>query len=292
MRQQAIECGEDDVRTARGLPVTGKRVDFQRIYAALVFVPLFYVLVRYLPPIAFFALVVAVALLALAEFYRLHFRDARVPMAMVLGLGSGGVLLASLQWPGLVPERTVFLLTLVAVLTYRLLSTRELKQSLVDSAVLVYGVLYIGLTLGYLLLTRALEGGEFLIFFVVLVTWAGDTGAYYAGMTLGRRQLAPVISPNKTVEGLIGGGLLAIVMALAARLWFLPLFSVADCVATGLLLTAAGTLGDLAESAMKRSAGVKDSGTLIPGHGGMLDRLDSLLFTAPVFYYYVTLVKG
>lgn len=270
----------------------GKRVDSQRVYAALVFLPLFYFLVRYLPPIALFALVVAAALLALAEFYRFHFRDASASIAMGLGLGSAALLLASLQWPGLVPERAVFLVILVALLTSSLFSSRGLKRSLVDSAVLVFGVLYVGLTLGHLLFTRALAGGEYLILFLFLVTWAGDSGAYYAGVSLGSRPLAPVISPNKTVEGLIGGFALALVAAWAGRLWFLPSFSVPDCVATGLLLTAAGLLGDLTESAMKRSASVKDSGRLIPGHGGMLDRLDSLMFTAPVFYYYVTLVKG
>ncbi|MGH7168445.1 MAG: phosphatidate cytidylyltransferase [Nitrospiraceae bacterium] len=292
MRQHALECGNCDIPTTRGLPVTGKRVDSQRVYAALIFLPLFYLLVRYVPPIAFFALVVSAALLALAEFYHFHFRSASAPAAMGFGLGATGLLLASLQWPGLVPEHAVFLVILVALLTYRLVSSRALTQSLVDSAVLVFGVLYVGLTLGHLLLTRALDGGEYLILFLFLVTWAGDSGAYYAGVSLGRRQLAPMISPNKTVEGLLGGLALALVAAWAGRVWFLPSFSVPDCVAIGLLLTAAGVLGDLTESAMKRSAGVKDSGMLIPGHGGMLDRLDSLLFTAPVFYYYVTLVKG
>ncbi|MBI4400982.1 MAG: phosphatidate cytidylyltransferase [Nitrospirae bacterium] len=273
-------------------PVTGRRLDGRRVYAALVFVPLFYLLVRYFPPVALFALVAGAALLALTEFYRLHFRDERVPLAMALGLGSGGLLLASLQWPEITSERTVIFLIMLAIITYGLFSSRQLRQNLVDCAVLMFGVLYVGLTLGYLLLTRALEGGEFLVFFVVLVTWAGDTGAYYVGMSVGRRQLAPVISPNKTVEGLIGGLVLAIVAAVAARAWFLPSFSLVDCLASGLLLTGAGVLGDLAESAMKRSGGVKDSGALIPGHGGMLDRLDSLLFAAPAFYYYVTLVRG
>ncbi|MBM4124999.1 MAG: phosphatidate cytidylyltransferase, partial [Nitrospira sp.] len=161
-----------------------------------------------------------------------------------------------------------------------------------DSAVLVFGILYIGLTMGHLLLTRSLAEGEFLIFFLVLVTWAGDTGAYYAGVSLGRRKLAPVISPNKTLEGLLGGLLLAILVSIGAGLWFLPSFSLTDCLALGLVLTLTGMVGDLAESVLKRSAGVKDSGSLIPAHGGMFDRLDSLLFTAPAFYYYVTLIKG
>lgn len=273
-------------------PTAARRLDGRRLYAALTFIPLFYLLVRYLPPIAFFVLVLAAAWLALVEFYRLYFRNERFPRPIFLGLGFAGLLLASLQWPGVVSERAVFLLTLAAVLTSRLFSTRDLKGSLVESAVLVFGVLYVALTLGHLLLTRALAGGEFLILFVVLVTWAGDTGAYYTGTSLGRRRLAPAISPNKTVEGLIGGVAVALAAAMGAGMWLLPSFSVADCLATGLLLSMAGVVGDLVESALKRSAGVKDSGALIPAHGGMLDRLDSMLFAAPAFYYYVTLVKG
>jgi phosphatidate cytidylyltransferase len=273
-------------------PATGKRLDARRVYSALAFIPFFYLLVRYGPPVGFFLLVLTVALLALAEFYRLHFHTGGRSPETGLGLGCAGLLLASIQWPGVVSERAVFALTLIAVLGSRLVSGPALKQSLVDAAILLLGIAYLGLLLGHLLLARALPGGEWLIFFLVLVTWAGDTGAYYAGIGFGRRKLAPLISPNKTVEGLIGGVALAVVMALVARLWFLPSFSVADCVALGLLLTAAGVVGDLAESALKRSAGVKDSGALIPGHGGMLDRLDSLLFTAPTFYYYVMLVKG
>jgi len=273
-------------------PRSRRTPDARRLYAALVFVPLFYLLVRHAPTSAFFVLVTVAALLALWEFYRLYFRDQRVPATMALGLGAAAATLVSLQWPWIVSDRTVLLLTLIAVLSYRLLSTRELKQGLEDSAVVIFGVVYVALTLGYLLLTRALPGGEFLIFFVFLVTWAADTGAYYVGTSLGRHQLAPVVSPNKTVEGLIGGLVLALGAALLARIWFLPSFGVTDCLVAGAVLTLAGVMGDLAESALKRSAGVKDSGVVIPGHGGMLDRLDSLLFTAPVFYYYVTLVKG
>jgi phosphatidate cytidylyltransferase len=178
------------------------------------------------------------------------------------------------------------------VLTYGLASVGPIKHNLADAAVLVFGVLYVPFLLGHLLLTRAWVDGEFLVFFVVLVTWAADTGAYYSGTLFGRRRLAPVISPNKTVEGLVGGLGLALLAALTARAWFLPSFSIADCIATGLLLAVAGTCGDLAESAMKRSADVKDSGWLLPAHGGVLDRLDSMLFTAPAFYYYMVLVKG
>jgi len=273
-------------------PRSRRTPDVRRLFAALVFVPFFYVLVRYTPTSAFFLLVTAAALLALWEFYRLYFRDRRASTLMALGSGAAVATLVSLQWPWIVSDRTVFLATVMAVLSYRLLFMRDLKQGLEDSAVLIFGVVYIALTLGCLLLTRALPDGEFLIFFVFLVTWAADTGAYYVGTSVGRHRLAPVISPNKTIEGLVGGFVLALGAALLARMWFLPSFGVTDCLVAGVLLTLAGVTGDLAESALKRSAGVKDSGVVIPGHGGMLDRLDSLLFTSPVFYYYVTLVKG
>jgi phosphatidate cytidylyltransferase len=258
--------------------------------SALVFLPLFYLLVRYGPPLGFFVLVLTVTLLALREFYRLHFREHSATPAMALGLGCAGLLLISLQWPAAAPRELVLVITLAVALVSRLFAGDALKQSLTDAAILLFGVLYVGLLLGHLLLTRALPNGEWLIFFLVLVTWAGDTGAYYVGMTMGKRKLAPLISPNKTVEGLLGGLGLAVMAAVAGRLWFVPAFSLADCVALGLLLAAVGVSGDLVESALKRSVGVKDSGSLIPGHGGMLDRLDSMLFTAPVFYYYVVLL--
>lgn len=264
----------------------------RRIYAAVVFIPLFYGLVRYLPPVAFFWLVLAAGILALGEFYRLHFQDRSLVPTAAGGFAGLSLLLASAQWPDLLSERVPMLATLLFALLTPCILQADIRRSLFDSAVLVFGVLYIGLTLSYLPLTRSLADGAFLIFFLVLITWAGDTGAYYAGTLFGRHQLAPRISPKKTVEGLIGGLVLSVITAHVASAWFVPTFSLMDCWSVGILLTVAGVMGDLAESLLKRSAGVKDSGGLIPGHGGMLDRLDSLLFTGPTFYYYVTLVKG
>ncbi|MGQ0812489.1 MAG: phosphatidate cytidylyltransferase [Nitrospiraceae bacterium] len=264
----------------------------RRVYPALVFVPLFYFLVRYLSVEIFFALVVIVGLLSVTEFYRLYFREHRAPLHLTVGLGSTALLFLAIQWPTVISERTALVAAVGGALTAPLLSRRALAHSLLDSAVLLFGVLYVGLALGHLLLTRARPGGEMLILGVILITWASDTGAYFAGRMWGRHRLAPMISPNKTIEGLVGGLSLAVTAACVARAWFLPSLSLLDCVALGVLLTAAGVLGDLTESALKRSAGVKDSGSLIPGHGGMLDRVDSLLFTAPMFYYYLTLIKA
>lgn len=263
----------------------------RRVLAAIVFIPLFYLLVHNLGPEAFFGLVAISGMLAVGEFYRLHVGQATWPRWGWVGVAATALLMSSAQWPSLVSNRAVLLSTVGAALCLPLLSKKSLRDAFMDGLVLVMGVLYIGLTLSYLLLIRGLPDGALLIFFVVVVTWAGDTGAYLAGKTLGRHALAPVISPKKTYEGLAGGLLLACTLALVARGWFLPAFSLRDCLVLGLLLTMAGLIGDLTESAIKRSAGFKDSGSLIPGHGGMLDRLDSLLFTGPAFYYYVTITN-
>lgn len=277
---------------AADLPRTSKRWDGRRLYAALIFIPLFYVLVRYLPPIAFFGLVVGASWLALVELYRLHFQPRLATMAIIFGQVMATLVLGHLQWPDALPLHPLLFFIIAATLLWYLLSKHDFSRSLVDVSVLIFGMLYIGFTLGHLLLIRALPDGIFLIFFVILVTWAGDTGAYYAGVRMGRTPLATRISPNKTVEGLLGGCLLAVVTAFIARSWFIPSFTIVDALVLGVMLTMAGLMGDLSESMFKRGAGVKDSGSLIPGHGGMLDRLDSLLLTAPTYYYYVILVKG
>lgn len=273
------------------VPAASPRSDRRRLYAAVVFVPLFYVIVRYLPSIALFAVVAAAASLALIELYRLYFGPRSSTRAIALALVLALLVLSTFQWPGLVPLPALSCIIVGAILLFHLAAGHDLSRSLTDVSVLAFGILYIPVTLGHLLLTRALPDGVFLTFFVFLVTWAGDTGAYYTGMTLGRTRLAPVISPKKTVEGLVGGCVTAVASALVARAWFLPSISTLDAVVLGLLLTFAGLFGDLSESMFKRGAGMKDSGVLIPGHGGMLDRVDSLLFTAPTFYYYVTLVR-
>ena len=158
--------------------------------------------------------------------------------------------------------------------------------------ILLFGVFYISFTLGHFLTIRKLPDGPFLIFFVLLVTWGGDAAAYFIGRGFGSRPLSPILSPKKTIEGLLGGLIGATIIAWMASLWFLPTFTVIDCVILGIALTLLGTIGDLSESAFKRQAGAKDSGSLIPGHGGFLDRIDSLLLTVPTFYYYMVVIKG
>jgi phosphatidate cytidylyltransferase len=274
---------------AEPVPTAAVRFDPRRIYTILVLAPLVYAVIRYLPPLVFSGVVVLAGGLALFEFYRMYFGGRSHALLIGIGLTGFAALILGTHQPGiLVPT---LLATLISIISVPLLSRVSLEESLRDSAVTLFGVLYLGLTLGTLSMTRLLPQGEWLIFFLLLVTWASDTGAYYVGTLYGRHRLAPTISPKKTVEGLVGGLIGAIIVAYAARWWFLPELSGLDCLILATLLTITGLWGDLTESAMKRSVGMKDSGGILPGHGGMLDRLDSLLFAAPIFYYYVTIVS-
>jgi phosphatidate cytidylyltransferase len=274
---------------AEPAPKAAARFDPRRVYTILVLAPLLYAVIRYLPPLAFTGVVALAGGLALFEFYRLCFGDRRHSWLIGIGLvGFAALIFGTHRLDLIIP---ILLATLVGIISVPLLSRSPLEQSLRDGAMTLFGVLYLGLTLGMLSMTRLLPQGEWLIFFLLLVTWASDTGAYYVGTLFGRHRIAPTISPKKTFEGLVGGLIGAIIVAYAASWWFLPELSGLDCLILGTLLTITGLWGDLTESAMKRSVGMKDSGGILPGHGGMLDRLDSLLFTAPVFYYYVSIAS-
>ena len=274
---------------AEPTPAAAPRFDPRRIYTILVLAPLVYAVIRYLPPLVFSSVVVLAGALALFEFYRICFSDRSRAWLMGIGMTGFAALILGTHRPDIIGP--TLLATLVCIISVPLLSRSPLEQSLKDGALTLFGVLYLGLTLGTLSMTRLLPQGEWLIFFLLLVTWASDTGAYYVGTLFGRHRLAPRISPKKTVEGLVGGLIAAIIVGYVARWWFLPELSGLDCLILAILMTVTGLWGDLTESVMKRSAGMKDSGGILPGHGGMLDRLDSLLFAAPAFYYYVTLAS-
>ena len=150
---------------------------------------------------------------------------------------------------------------------------------------------YVGLLCGSLIrLRNDFPVGWKLVFFLLLVVWLGDSGAYYVGKKFGKHKLSPRISPKKTIEGLAGGITTSIIAAIVIHFTFFPEFPLHHAIIAGVILSFAGVVGDLAESMWKRSADVKDSGTLLPGHGGFLDRFDSILFTAPILYCYWTLI--
>jgi phosphatidate cytidylyltransferase len=149
----------------------------------------------------------------------------------------------------------------------------------------LFGILFIGFLLAYVSLIWNMTNGRLWVLFLMVTIWAGDIFALLSGSFFGRHKLYPKISPNKTFEGLGGAIVGSIIVALAFALLFIPHLGKGPCILLAIGLGILGQLGDFTESMLKRSAQVKDSGTLIPGHGGMLDRLDSFLFSAPFLHY-------
>ena len=167
-----------------------------------------------------------------------------------------------------------------------LISTRIGAPTLADTAASVLAPVYIGLPLGALVGVTAVAGREAVLVLIGTVA-ISDTAQYYTGRAFGRRPLAPRRSPKKTVEGAVGGLVIAPVVLVAAGKMWLPGLAPGRLAILGLLLVVAGIIGDLFESMLKRAADVKDSSHLIPGHGGVLDRIDALLFAAPIFYFFI-----
>lgn len=193
----------------------------------------------------------------------------------------GGAYLYSDGYPG--PTITIILfLHLIATVTF------YPRYSLLDGAGTLMGTLYVGL-LSYIYLLRMLPDGWIWLIFMLAGTWACDTAAYFVGKRFGRRRLAPILSPKKTLEGAIGGLLGSVLVSYLFASYIYPFLSLPKMLLLGLMVGVAAEVGDLLESAFKREAGIKDSSMLIPGHGGILDRFDSALFTAPLVYYFVLL---
>ncbi len=164
------------------------------------------------------------------------------------------------------------------------------KDAIDQISFTLFGVLYIAGLGGYYLLIRNLEGGERLILFLLLIVWAGDIAAYYWGKNFGTKPLASIISPNKTLEGSIAGLAGSLVASVISGFFFLDHITAVHCLLIALICGTIGQFGDLAESLLKRHASIKNSGDILPGHGGILDRIDSLLFAGPAFYCYLKLV--
>ncbi|HUR81266.1 MAG TPA: phosphatidate cytidylyltransferase, partial [Thermoanaerobaculia bacterium] len=209
-----------------------------------------------------------------------------VPLCIVIML----IIIAAFVLENLSVELGMFAALLIIPASY-VFSKKSLADSLPSSAIAVLATTYVGMLGGSLIrLRNDFPEGWKLIFFLLLVVWLGDSGAYYFGKAFGKHKLSPRISPKKTVEGLIGGMTTSIITALVIHFTFFKAFPLLHAILAGVLLSFAGVIGDLAESMWKRSADVKDSGTLLPGHGGFLDRFDSILFTAPILYCYWTLI--
>lgn len=231
----------------------------------------------------------------LFEFYSLTKKlelkaDPSIGYLWAICLFIGFVFDAPAKQPDLILATiAVFLMALLVSQMFRFRA--DFSKMLTGIGVTLLGVMYVAFLGGYLVATRM--GFEqlpnlstHLLGYFFLVVFASDTGAYFTGRAIGKHKLAPVISPGKTIEGLIGGILSAAAVAALATWWFFPELPYQWSIPLAVVLGVAGVLGDLAESAVKRGSKTKDAASILPGHGGFLDRLDSLLFGAPILYYF------
>jgi phosphatidate cytidylyltransferase len=167
---------------------------------------------------------------------------------------------------------------------------RSMEQRFLSIGASLLGACCVGMGLGIQVPLRGRVHGAEWIFLLYLAVWLGDAGAYYVGRSLGRHAMASRISPRKTWEGAVGHVLASLAGAALAKAWFFPALTWGDVAVVGILLSVAGQLGDLFISLLKRAAGVKDTGKALPGHGGVLDRADSLLFAGPALFIYSRIV--
>lgn len=274
----------------------------QRIITALWGIPLLSLAVWVDKPLPWFALLLAGwGTLAVFEFYR-AVAQSRVPPLTAFGMTLTTLLILSRNAAFLDALRPFFdvglltplLLTSMVVLPLIWLLLQKQKDGAVAGWVwTAAGILYIGWLLGHLVALRDISDGRNWVFLTLFATFASDTAAFFTGRALGKHKLAPDVSPAKTWEGATAGAIGAILVSLLFVLptpFKLPLLPW-QAAALGLLISVFGQLGDLAESLFKRNMGVKDSGNFLPGHGGLLDRLDSIIFAGVAVFYFVVLLK-
>jgi phosphatidate cytidylyltransferase len=260
----------------------------KRALTAVVGIPLFVWMVTGGPHWMFALLLVALSGAAAWELMRMFERAGRVVYGR-LGVVGAAAVTASFLAPGFTVT-AVFTLAVAATLSVPVWAEGALAVEPVAATLLP--IAYVGWFLGHGVLLRDLPDGAHLVLFLVGTTWAGESAAYVIGSAVGRHPLSPGISPRKTVEGAAGQLAASVVAAAVLGTWFVPQWSVATAMLAGGLLGVVGQIGDLGESVIKRSLGAKDTGGLIPGHGGVLDRLDGLLFNTPALFYYASWMGG
>lgn len=251
------------------------------------------IIIIFVLPVWTFSVVSSIFIgLGLYEFFKLNSKNLFPPSFVCLGIFSGMLLPYSAYFyrsTGGIWEVLFFIIVVIALFLIQF-TRKENQNAVILIALTLFGILYIGWFFAFLVKLRFLEEGHKLVAYLLLVTKAGDIGAYLIGSNFGRHPLIPKISPKKSVEGAVGGFLFSVVFSLISwsylgRMPFMAIFI------GGILIGIFAQLGDLAESLVKRDYQVKDSSPLFPGLGGMLDVIDSILFTAPVFYIYLTIIR-
>jgi phosphatidate cytidylyltransferase len=246
--------------------------------------PLLILLLGYANPAVFSVFLTLVLFLSLIEFNRMGLgREHRIEQWLAAIIGAAVIPVLFYDNVTLIfPLFSAAMLLLSLLFLFRLPVITEVHHRL---GWIILGLVYLPFLLGHLMPLRLLPDGRQWIFMTLIVIMSCDTFAYFVGSRIGKRKLYPAVSPNKSIEGALGGLVGSLVAIMIVKFTFLPILGFFDAMLIGLLLGVMGQLGDLFESLLKRACQVKDSGSMIPGHGGMLDRLDSLLFAFPVVYY-------
>ena len=277
-----------------------------RILTAVVALPILIasiVLPSYFPiTVWLFVIIAALALsLGLFEFYSLTKKLELKADADIAYLGAAALFVNFLfDAPAKASDfllATFALFVIVVLITQTFRFQKDFSKMLTGAGVTLLGPVYIAFLGGFLVSIRVgfenhLYLSTHLLAYFFLVLMGSDTGAYFGGKAFGKHKLIPNISPGKTWEGLIGGFLAAAAFAALSTFWFFPELPYQISIPLAVAMSGVGVLGDLAESAIKRGAGAKDAASILPGHGGLLDRLDSLLFNAPILYYFAHFYFG
>lgn len=232
----------------------------------------------------FAALLAVFSAIGMTEFYRMAMPD-RMLEGLLAGLSGTALLFAPFIGDSHVIQTAVGVLFLAFALLF-LFRIREISTAAREVAYAVLAFLYIPFLLMHLVMLRQTPYGVQWLLVIMLIVMTNDSAAYYTGSAFGKTRLYPLVSPKKSIEGSLGGLAGSICGTLLAKFTFFSQLTFVDVFVTALAIGILGQVGDLFESLLKRSFGVKDSGTIFPGHGGVLDRLDSILFAAPATYYY------
>jgi phosphatidate cytidylyltransferase len=256
----------------------------ERVISGIIAIPIVLGIILYGNLGLFFFLIASIFLIATHEYFSM-IASAGISGFPIEGLALSFLLLAiSFFIPTFLPLLGVLIPLTLFIVWY--LREKNVRIALDSISYTLFGILYIAGLGGYFFLISNLEGGRQIIVFILLFVWVGDSAAFYVGRKLGERKLLELVSPNKTIVGAVANVIGTLIAALLASNLFFNEIPLIHCLIVAFICGIIGQFGDLAESLIKRNCRVKDSGALIPGHGGILDRIDSLLFAGPAFYCY------